>query len=310
MDQIVIYETENGESQIDVRMENDTVWLSQQQMAALFQTDRTSILRHIKHIYKTHELEEEPTCAFFAQVRQEGTRTIERQIPYYNLDMIISVGYRVNSIRGTQFRIWANRVLKNYLVRGYAANQRRLAELNQAIQLMQRTRGLEAAQVLSVVERYTRALNLLDDYDHQRVDKPEGTKSGHVLSADECREFIKTMRFASESELFGNEKDASFEASLGAIYQTFGGQDVYPTIQEKAANLLYFITKNHSFSDGNKRIAAALFLYFLDKNGLLLRGDGQKRISDNTLVAITLMIAESRPQEKELMVNIVMHFLA
>jgi len=309
MDKIEIYKTPDGNTAISVKLENETVWLSQAQMAELFDTDRTSILRHIKNIYATGELSETSTCAIFAQVREEGKRTITRKIPFYNLDVIISVGYRVNSIRGTQFRIWANKILKDYIVKGHATNVRRLEELQQTIKIIRRAENmLDAAQVLSVVESYTHALNLLDDYDHQRVFKPEGNKTTYQLDIQECRKFISSMKFASESELFGNEKDGSFAGSIGAIYQTFGGEDLYPTVQEKAANLLYFITKNHSFSDGNKRIAAAMFLYFLDKNNCLLR-NGEKIISDNTLVALTIMIAESKPDEKEIMVNIIMQFL-
>lgn len=309
MDKIEIYKTPDGNTAISVKLENETVWLSQAQMAELFDTDRTSILRHIKNIYATGELSETSTCAIFAQVREEGKRTITRKIPFYNLDVIISVGYRVNSIRGTQFRIWANKILKDYIVKGYATNVRRLEELQQTIKIIRRAENmLDAAQVLSVVESYTHALTLLDDYDHQRVFKPEGNKTTYQLDIQECRKFISSMKFASESELFGNEKDGSFAGSIGAIYQTFGGEDLYPTVQEKAANLLYFITKNHSFSDGNKRIAAAMFLYFLDKNNCLLR-NGEKIISDNTLVALTIMIAESKPDEKEIMVNIIMQFL-
>ena len=309
MDKIEIYNTPDGSTAISVKLENETVWLSQAQMAELFDTDRTSILRHIKNIYATGELLESSTCAIFAQVREEGSRTITRKMPFYNLDVIISVGYRVNSIRGTQFRIWANKVLKDYIVKGYAANVRRLEELQQTIKIIRRAeKMLDAGQVLSVVESYTHALNLLDDYDHQRVFKPEGDRNTYQLDIQECRQFISSMKFASESELFGNEKDGSFAGSIGAIYQTFGGEDLYPTVQEKAANLLYFITKNHSFSDGNKRIAAAMFLYFLDKNNCLLH-NGQKIISDSTLVALTIMIAESKPDEKDIMVNIVMQFL-
>ncbi|MBR4630634.1 MAG: virulence protein RhuM/Fic/DOC family protein [Treponema sp.] len=233
----------------------------------------------------------------------------DKPVAYYSLDVIISVGYRVKSKRGIEFRKWANSVLKSYILKGYAANDRRLEELKQTLQIIRRNEAeLDTNQVLSVVERYTEALDLLDDYDHLCVKKPDGTAATYRLTYEECRKLIDSMRFNSDSSVFGNEKDDSFKGSIGAIYQTFGGADVYPTVQEKAANLLYFVTKNHSFSDGNKRIAASVFLYFLDKNSLLLK-NGEKRIEDNTLVALTIMIAESKPEEKELMINLVMNFL-
>lgn len=223
--------------------------------------------------------------------------------------MIISVGYRVKSRRGVDFRRWAGKVLKDYVMKGYAVNDRRMAQLGAAIRILRRAENrLDAKQVLSVVESYTAALDILDDYDHQKINKPDGRKAEYVLSYDECRRFIDMMKFADDSPLFGNEKDDSFKSSLGAIYQSFGGEELYPSVEEKAANLLYFVTKNHSFSDGNKRIAAAIFLYFLDKNGILFH-NGQKLLDDYTLVAVTIMIAESKPQEKETMTALVMNFL-
>jgi len=225
------------------------------------------------------------------------------------LDVIISVGYRVKSKRGIAFRKWANSVLKDYILKGYAVNNNRINQLNEVIRIMKRTDNqLDSKQVLDVIERYTVALDLLDDYDHQRILKPKGNASIYILSYEECKNVISTMKFNSDSELFGNEKDNSFKSSIGSIYQTFAGEDVYPSVEEKAANLLYFITKNHSFSDGNKRIAATIFLYFLEKNGMLFM-DGEKIIEDYTLVAITIMIAESKPIEKETMVRLVMNFL-
>ena len=304
MDKIEIYNTPDGSTAISVKLENETVWLSQAQMAELFQKDQSVIARHVSNVFKEGELDEKSNMQIL-----HNTLSKYRPTKVYSLDVIISVGYRVKSQRGTQFRIWANKVLKDYIVKGYAANARRLEELQQTIKIIRRAeKMLDAGQVLSVVESYTHALNLLDDYDHQRVFKPEGDRNTYQLDIQECRQFISSMKFASESELFGNEKDGSFAGSIGAIYQTFGGEDLYPTVQEKAANLLYFITKNHSFSDGNKRIAAAMFLYFLDKNNCLLH-NGQKIISDSTLVALTIMIAESKPDEKDIMVNIVMQFL-
>lgn len=304
----VFYKNEDGNIQLNVRLEKDTVWLTQSQMSNLFGVDRTVIVRHIRNIYKSAELCEDATCAKNAQVQEEGGRTVRRTIPYYNLDMIISVGYRVNSKNATQFRIWATSILKQYLVKGYAINEQRLQQLGEVIRIMKRTQNeLDAQQVLSVIENYNTALTLLDDYDHQCMKRPEGSKATYVLSYEECRNLIDLMRFNADSDLFGHEKDDSFKGSIGNIYQSFGGEDVYPTLEEKAANLLYFVTKNHSFSDGNKRIAATIFLYFLDKNGILYDENGHKRIADYTLVALTIMIAESRIEEKEMMVSIIMN---
>ena len=307
-DSLIFYKSEDGNIQLNVKLEKDTVWLTQSQMSNLFGVDRTVIVRHIRNIYKSAELCEDATCAKNAQVQEEGGRTVRRTIPYYNLDMIISVGYRVNSKNATQFRIWATSILKQYLIKGYAINDQRLHQLGEVIRIMKRTQNeLDAKQVLSVIENYSTALTLLDDYDHQCMKRPEGSKATYVLSYEECRNLIDQMRFNADSDLFGHEKDDSFKGSIGNIYQSFGGEDVYPSLEEKAANLLYFVTKNHSFSDGNKRIAATVFLYFLDKNGILYDENGNKRIADYTLVALTIMIAESRTEEKEMMVSIIMN---
>lgn len=307
-DSLIFYKSEDGNIQLNVKLEKDTVWLTQSQMSNLFGVDRTVIVRHIRNIYKSAELCEDATCAKNAQVQEEGGRTVRRTIPYYNLDMIISVGYRVNSKNATQFRIWATSILKQYLIKGYAINDQRLQQLGEVIRIMKRTQNeLDAKQVLSVIENYSTALTLLDDYDHQCMKRPEGSKATYVLSYEECRNLIDQMRFNADSDLFGHEKDDSFKGSIGNIYQSFGGEDVYPSLEEKAANLLYFVTKNHSFSDGNKRIAATVFLYFLDKNGILYDENGNKRIADYTLVAPTIMIAESRTEEKEMMVSIIMN---
>ncbi|MEI3135746.1 MAG: virulence protein RhuM/Fic/DOC family protein [Phocaeicola sp.] len=307
-DSLVFYKSEDGNIQLNVKLEKDTVWLTQSQMSNLFGVDRTVIVRHIRNIYKSAELYEDATCAKNAQVQEEGGRTVRRTIAYYNLDMIISVGYRVNSKNATQFRIWATSILKQYLIKGYAINDQRLQQLGEVIRIMKRTQNeLDAKQVLSVIENYNTALTLLDDYDHQCMKRPEGSKATYVLSYEECRNLIDQMRFNADSDLFGHEKDDSFKGSIGNIYQSFGGEDVYPTLEEKAANLLYFVTKNHSFSDGNKRIAATVFLYFLDKNGILYDENGNKRIADYTLVALTILIAESRTEEKEMMVSIIMN---
>lgn len=306
--EIILFESADKSVSLSVPFENETVWLNRQQMASLFDRDVKTIGKHVKNAIE-EELEGLPTVANFATVQTEGERSVEREIEYYNLDVIISVGYRVKSKRGIEFRKWANSVLKQYILKGYAANDRRLEELRQTLQIIRRTENqLDTNQILSVIEQYTYALDLLDDYDHLSVKKPDGTSATYRLTYEEARKVIDSMKFGDASSLFGNEKDESFEGSISAVYQTFDGKDVYPTVQEKAANLLYFITKNHSFSDGNKRIAATMFLYFLNKNGLLFK-NGLKQIEDNTLVALTIMIAESKPEEKELMVNLVMQFL-
>ena len=319
---IVIYQTEDGQTQIDVRLENDTVWLTQAQMAELFETDRTSIVRHINNIYRVDELEREATCAKIAQVQTEGKRQVTRTIPYFNLDMIISVGYRVNSKRGIKFRQWANRVLKDYLVKGYAINERirkeQIGELRQLVQMVGRTiqnqdvaDTSESQDLLNVVVDYTYALDTLDNYDYERLSIQKTTKEEPFHATYEnAMEAINGLREKfGGSSLFGNEKDDSFKSSIGQIYQTFGGEELYPSVEEKAAMLLYLVTKNHSFSDGNKRIAATLFLWFLNNNHVLYRADGSKRIADNTLVALTLMIAESRTEEKDVMVKVVVNLI-
>ena len=259
----------------------------------------------IGNIFKEGELDKDTSVEIFDRSEKQAYRPPL----YYNLDVIISVGYRVKSKRGVAFRKWANKVLKDYILKGYAVNHNRISQLGEVIKIMKRVEErLDAKQVLTVIERYNLALELLDEYDHQTMKKPVGNKAAYVLTYEECREVIDSMKFAEESTLFGNEKDDSFKGSIGAIYQTFGGSEVYPTLEEKAANLLYFLTKNHSFSDGNKRIAATIFLYFLDKNNALF-ADGRKRIDDYALAALTIMIAESKPEEKEMMVKVVMNCL-
>ena len=305
--EIVLFETADNEVSLQVQMKDETVWLTRNQMADLFDRDVKTIGKHINNALK-EELDDS-TVAKFATVHDEGGRTVKREIEYYDLDMIISVGYRVKSQRGVEFRRWANSVLKEYILRGYAVNDMRISQLGQVVQIMKRAENqLDVQQVLSVVESYSAALDMLDDYDHQTMSKPKGNKSTYVITYEETRALIDKMKFASDSDLFGNEKDDSFKGSIGAIYQSFGGKDLYPSLEEKAANLLYFVTKNHSFSDGNKRIAATMFLYFLDKNKALFI-DGAKRIADYTLVALTIMIAESKPEEKEMMVNVIMNCL-
>ena len=321
-DQIVIYQTEDGKTQIDVRLENETVWLTQAQMAELFKSSRTNVLEHIQHIYEDEELEKEATCRNFRQVRQEGKRTVNRAIIMYNLDMIISVGYRVNSKRGVKFRQWANKVIKDYLIKGYAVNERirheQIGELRQLVGMLGRT--LQNQEVISndettalfeVVTDYTYALDTLDNYDYERLSIDKTTKEEPFHATYEnAMEAIDGLREKfGGSVLFGNEKDDSFKSSIGQIYQTFGGEELYPSVEEKAAMLLYLVTKNHSFSDGNKRIAATLFLWFLNNNGILYREDGSKRLADNTLVALTLMIAESKTEEKDVMVKVLVNLI-
>ena len=308
--EIVLFESRDGAVTLPVPVRDESVWLTRMQMADLFDVTPQNITIHLKKVYAAGELEREATSKDFLLVQTEGGRQITRSVNCYSLDAIISVGYRVNSTRATQFRIWATRILKDYIVRGYAINRERMRQLGQTVEVMKRVaNSLDVEQVLDVVKAYSTALDLLDGYDHQTIEKPKAKGRSVALSYEECRRFVDSMKFAADSPLFGNEKDGSFKSALGAVYQSFGGKDLYPSSQEKAANLLYLVTKNHGFSDGNKRIAAGLFLYFLKRNKLLLRKDGTKRIADHTLVALTVMIAESKPQEKELMVNLVMTFL-
>ena len=305
MNEIVLFETEDKAVTLPVPVEQETVWLNRNQMAELFDRDVKTIGKHINNALR-EELDNS-TVAKFATVQNEGGRDVERDIEYYNLDMIISVGYRVKSKRGVEFRKWANSVLKQYILQGYAVNNNRIAQLGEVIQIMKRTQNsLDSKQVLSVIEKYSTALDLLDAYDHQSMQRPKGNSATYVLTYEECMDVIASMRFGDESDIFGKEKDGSFKGSIGNIYQSFGGQDVYPTLEEKAAHLLYFVTKNHSFWDGNKRIAATMFLYFLDRNGVLFV-DGEKTIDDHTLVALTIMIAESKPEEMEMMITVIMN---
>ena len=298
---IVLFETMDKQITLQVPVEGETVWLTQAQMAELFGRDRTVITRHINNVFKENEVD------FDSNVQILHIPTSDKPTTIYSLDVIISVGYRVKSKRGVEFRKWANGVLKQYILKGYAANDTRLKQLGEVVRLLKRTEeSLDSKQVLSVIERYSHALDLLDEYDHHTLTRPKGTESIHVLTYDECMDVIRKMRFGNESDLFGREKDDSFKGTIGNIYQSFGGTDLYPTMEEKAANLLYLVTKNHSFLDGNKRIAATMFLYFLDSNGALFQ-NGRKRIEDYTLVALTIMIAESQPQEKETMISVVLN---
>lgn len=320
--EVILYQTEDGQTQLDVKLENETVWLSQGQMATLFQRDRTVITRHIQNIFKEGELDKEVVCAKYAYTTPHGAMADKYQtgeVVLYNLDVIISVGYRVKSARGTQFRIWANRVLKDYLIRGFAVKkdlaQQKYEELKQLVSVMGRTMSYvelkesdadQLQSVFEVVQDYTYALDTLDSYDYQTLKIEQTTRPERFHATyDNAMDVIRELKAKfGGSSLFGNEKDQSFHSSIGQIYQTWNGQELYPSIEEKAAMLLYLVTKNHSFSDGNKRIAATLFLWFMDRNGVLYGENGRKRIADNALVALTLMIAESRMDEMDTMIKL------
>ena len=307
--ELILFETEDRAVTLSVPVNQEMVWLSRNQMAELFDRDIKTIGKHINNAL-SEELDNQVVVAKFATTTKHGAiegKTQTHMTDFYNLDVIISVGYRVKSKRGVEFRKWANSVLRQYILRGYAVNNNRIAQLGEVIQIMKRTQNsLDSKQVLSVIERYSTALDLLDAYDHQNMSRPKGNAATYVLTYEECMEIIASMRFGDESDIFGKEKDGSFEGSIGNIYQSFAGQDLYPTLEEKAAHLLYFVTKNHSFLDGNKRIAATMFLYFLDKNGVLFV-DGKKTIDDHTLVALTIMIAESKPEEMEMMITVIIN---
>ncbi len=314
--QLVIYQTPDGNMSIDVTVQDETVWLSQGQMAELFNKDQSVIARHISNVFKEGELEKESNMQIL-----HNTLSKFKPTQVYSLDVIISVGYRVKSKRGTQFRIWANQVLKQYLLQGYAINKRtatqKYDELSQLVKVLGRTiqnqekLTEDSRSLLDVVVDYTYALDTLDRYDYQelKIEDTTGKEAFHA-TYENAMEVIRELheKFGG-STLFGNEKDGSFKSSIGQIYQTFGGIDLYPSVEEKAAMLLYLVTKNHSFSDGNKRIAATLFLWFLNGNGILYNEDGSKRIADNTLVALTLMIAESRTEEKDTMVKVIVNLI-
>lgn len=321
---IEIFKTEDGATEIRVSLSNETVWLSQRQMAELFDKNADTIGLHLKNIYKSGELNEDSTTEEFSVVQTEGTRSVTRSVKFYNLDAIISVGYRVNSKRGTQFRIWANNVLKEYLVKGFVLNEKKLIQQNEKLKDLQESIKIlgdvlkyktlstdESTGLLKIVSDYAYALDILDRYDYQNL-KVSSTSENNVFRLtyeDAIAQIEIARKYYGNSSLFGNEKDDSFKSSIATIYQTFNGIDLYPSVEEKAANLLYFITKNHSFTDGNKRIAAFLFLYFMERNGVLYDESGRKRIADNALVALTLMIAVSKTEEKEIMVKVVINLI-
>ena len=315
-DKIIIYQSEDGKTQLDVKLEGETVWLSTRQMAELFDKEESNIRRHVNNVFKEAELKRENNVHFL------HVNGVKKPVPYYTLDVIISVGYRVHSQRGVRFRQWANSVLKQYLVKGYAINEnirkQQIAELRQLVQVVGRAIQQQPAKstdesnaLFDVVVDYTYALDTLDDYDYQRLHIARITKEEpfHATYENAMHEIDLLRQKFGGSVLFGNEKDESFKSSIGQIYQTFGGAELYPSVEEKAAMLLYLVTKNHSFSDGNKRIAATLFLWFMNNNNILYRLDGTKRIADNTLVALTLMIAESKTEEKDIIVKVVVNLI-
>ncbi len=320
---IVLYKAKDGRTSLDVRLDQDTVWLDTHQMAELFGRDRTVIVRHIRNIYATNELPHSATGAKIAQVAADGKL---RQMDIYNLDMIISVGYRVNSKRGTQFRMWATQLLREHILQGYTLNEKRLkaevsrlAELRNAVDVMGRilaeksVSADEAQGLLKVITDYSLALRLLDQYDHQQL-RMNGTTQTECfeLTYESATTAIARMQATMGNlagGLFGREKDKGLASAIGAVYQTFGGRDVYPSLEEKAAHLLYFVVKNHAFVDGNKRIAAFLFIWYLDANGILYRADGGKRLADNALVALTLLIAESKPAEKDIICKVIVNLI-
>ena len=322
-DQLIIYRSDDGVIQTEVRVDQDTVWLSQVQMADLFETSKQNISLHIKNCFQEGEFSREETVKESLTVQTEGKRKVNRLIEFYNLDVIISVGYRVKSLRGTQFRIWATRILKEHLLHGYTINQKRLQEqqqrlqsLKESIALVERSfdtdgnSAIEAKKLVSLLADFARGLDLLDDYDHQILEEKGKTDIPAVrISSEEFLTVVDGLRRDFDSQVFGKPKDASFDSSVNQIYQSFDGQDVYPTTECKAAHLLYLITKNHSFVDGNKRIAAAIFIYFLEKNKLLYKANGMKILDNEALAAVTLLIAISRPEEKETMIKIVMTML-
>jgi len=322
--EVRIFQSDDGQTEVQVKFDQDTVWLSQRQMAQLFEKDSDTISLHIKNIYSSGELDEGSTTEDSSVVQKEGNRKVERKIKLYNLDAIISVGYRINSKRGTQFRIWANRVLKEYLIKGYSLNEKlliqqneKLKELHESVKILGNVLNYkqltteESTGLLKIITDYAYGLKLLDQYDYQELQIEETSKKEtYRLTYNEAIDQIAMVkRIYGNSELFGQEKDNSFRSSISTIYQTFNTKDLYPSIEEKAANLLYFITKNHSFTDGNKRIAAFLFLYFLERNGILYAEGGHKRIADNALVALTLMTAVSKPEEKETIVKVIVNLI-
>ena len=314
--EIVLFK--NQSVKLEVNMKDETVWLSLDQMAKLFGRDRTVITRHINNIFNDKELEKKEVCAKFAHTTQHGALTNKfqtRELDYYNLDMIISVGYRVKSQNGIIFRKWATKILKEYMIKGYSVNQKRLEYLEKTVKLIDiagridtELKGNKAQEIIKVINNYSNALDLLDDYDHKRITKPKGTKDNKQINYEDCLNIIAKLKFSNNSKLFALERNQGLKEIIGTIYQSFDGKDLYPTTEEKAANFLYLIIKNHAFIDGNKRIAATLFIYFLEFYNILYI-ENKQGIDNNTLVAITLLIAESNPKEKNILTDLVMNFL-
>ena len=312
-----IFQVKNSAITVEVKLENETIWLNLNQIATLFERDKSVISRHFKNIFNEEELDINSTVAKNATVQNESGRLVTREIEYYNLDAIISVGYRVNSKRGTQFRIWATKILKENLVNGFTINQKRLDELKQSIKLIKNTissntiSDKEAKEIIDVLSDYALGLDVLDGYDHQNLEiSGLNFETNYLINYNEAKVAIEELRIKfGGSTLFGNEKDGSFKSSISTINQTFDGLDLYPSLEEKASNLLYFVIKNHSFSDGNKRIAAWIFVWYLNKNKYLYNSQGNKRIENNALVALTLMIAQSKPEEKEIIIKVIINLI-
>lgn len=314
--EIVLFENQN--IKLEVNLQDETVWLTLEQIAQLFNRDRTVITKHINNIFKNAELIKEEVCAKFAHTTKHGAleeKTQTRNLDYYNLDMIISIGYRVNSKQGITFRKWATNILKEHLIKGYTVNQERLNYLEKTIKLIniagrieEKLQGTEAQDIIKVINNYSNALTLLDDYDHKTIIKPKGTINNTIITYEDCIEIINKLRFNNDSNLFALERNEGLKEIIGTIYQSFDGKDLYSTTEEKAANFLYLIIKNHTFIDGNKRIAATLFIYFLDIYNILYK-ENKQIIDNNTLVAITLLIAQSNPKEKEILIDLIMNFL-
>lgn len=313
--EIIIFDDQNVK--LEVNMKDETVWLSLEQISKLFDRDRTVITRHINNIFKSEELDRKEVCAKFAHTTSHGAlnnKTQTRELDYYNLDMIISIGYRVNNKKGIVFRKWATSILKDYMIKGYTVNQKRLNYLEKTVQLLDianrnsESNNEDIKEILTVINSYSKALNLLDDYDHKSIKKVNGNVKNIIIKYEDCLEIINKLKFNNESQLFALEKDFNFESIINDIYQSFDGKDLYPTSQEKCANILYLTIKNHAFIDGNKRIAATIFIYFLQRYNLLYK-DGKQIIDNNTLTAISLLIAESNPREKEILIDLILHFL-
>ena len=324
--EIIIYKTSKNEVSLDVRLEEETVWLNLNQLSILFDTDKSGISRHIKNIYKDEELDKKATVAIFATVQKEGGRIIKRDVEFYNLDTILSIGYRVNSKQATQFRIWATKTLKDHLLKGYTINEKRLLEAREKFQELQTTISFlqekskkellsgQAGEILNLLSDYAKTLTILEQYDKGQLKESKGGKTKFVLKYDDCLKIIAELKKElivkkEAGDLFGQERGGSFEGIIKGLYQSFGGKELYPSIEDKASHLLYFIIKDHPFSDGNKRSAAFLFVYFLDKTNFLFKKSGERKINDNALVALALLVAESDPKEKETMVKIVKNLL-